>query len=545
MLMIYYKKKEEIELGKLETNNKIPDMDGKTSISLKKTAILITIIIIGCKLFGFGREIAISYFFGTSNIVDAFLMASSIPEIFFGWLGAIVIAYTPKFTEVKCKDGLEASQKYSNNIITFLEILCLICVCITFIWSDKFVVLAAPGFEGETFALANRFLKVSIFAILLEYLNRILISFLNCNDKFLQSNVSMLMVSSSQLIVIVLVGIFNRVDLMIYCVIASVLLQFLVLLIFSSKENFKYRPELKFNDDLKLTMKFVIPIFLSSMIAQINTFVDKVFASNLAVGSISALNYADKIKLFIVSIFSIAIVTIIFPVLSKAVFEKRIDDVKDIFSRALNMIILMFVPITIGAILLAKPAMTVIYMRGMFDARSLDMTTVAFTMYTVGLMFVALRDVITRVFYSLQDTKAVLVVGVIAVALNIGLNFVLVKIMGHAGLALSTSISAIISFPLFLYFLRRRLGALGMGNSLRLFFKAMISSAVMGIVVYLINGYFAAINVGTLYSLISIIVCGFVGAIIYYGVMKILKVEEMKEIDAMFIKVASKFGKSK
>lgn len=508
--------------------------------NFKSTAIAITVITIICKCFGFVREMAIAYFFGTSNIVDAFLMASAIPGIFFGWLGAIIIAYTPKFTEIKYRLGLGESQKYSNNIITFVVVLSGLCVLVTLLFGKKFIEIAAPGFTGYTFELTYYFLLIGIYAIFFKYISTILISFLDCNGKFLKSKISTLVVSSSQIIVILIAGLMKNANILIYSIIVSSVIQFLVLTIFAKQENFSYRPTLKFDDNLKSTMTFVIPIFISSMIMQINTFVDKSFASSLAEGSIAALNYADKIKVFLVSIFSIAIVTIIYPVLSKAVSEKRMDDLKRIVAKAINMIVILFMPITAGALLLARPAMTVIYMRGQFDENSLNMTIIAFTMYAIGIMFIALRDVITRVFYSLQDTKSTLVVGAIAVSFNIVLNFLLVGPMGHAGLALSTSISAICSIPLFLFFLKRKIGSLGLTKSAKILIKAMISTVAMAIAVYFINRYFSGISEGSLYSLISIVVSVIVGAIIYYAMMVIMKVEEMEAVTNVFRKMKNK-----
>lgn len=511
--------------------------------NFKSTAIVITIITIMCKCFGFIREMTIAYFFGTSYVVDAFLMATAIPAIFFGWLGAIVIAYTPKYTEVKHNNGLEESITYSNNIVSFMQVLSALCIIVTLLFPNFFIKIAASGFSGKTYELTYNFLMISIFSIFFQFVSRIFISFLDCSGKFFKSNVSNLLVSSTQFIVIMIAGIIRNIDLLIYAVVLAAIAQFVLLAIFAKQEGFKYKPTLKFDEHLKSTMTFVIPIFISSMIMQINTFVDKSFASKLVEGSIAALNYADKIKVFLVSIFSIAIVTIIYPVLSKAVSEKRMDDLKRIVAKAINMILILFMPITAGALLLAKPAMTVIYMRGQFDATSLNMTVIAFIMYGIGIMFIALRDVITRVFYSLQDTKSTLIVGAIAVSLNIVLNFLLVGPMGHAGLALSTSIAAIVSIPLFLFFLRKKIGSLGLTKSAKILMKASVSTLLMAVVVYFINRYFSAISEGTLYSLISIVVSALVGATIYYLLMVWMKVEEMDAVTEVFRKIKTKVKK--
>lgn len=496
--------------------------------NFKSTAVAITVITIICKCFGFVREMTLAYFFGTTYVVDAFLMAAIIPEVLFCWLGTIVIAYTPKFTDIKYRLGEEEAQKYTQNIMGLLLVLSSLCTLFTLIFSNQIVEFAAPGFSGDIFLLTRDFLMFSVFSIMFVYISRIMVSYLDCNGKFMKSRLSNLVVSSSQIVVIFIAGMFGRLDILIFSVIVAAILQFMVVGVFSSMEGLKFKLSFKFDQHIKSTLRFVLPIFISSMIMQINTFVDKSFASKLAEGSIAALNYADKIKIFIVSIFSIAIVTIIYPVLSKAVSEKKMDEVKRIFTKALNLILVLFIPITFGAILLSRPAMTAVYMRGAFDVNSLNMTVVAFAMYAIGVMFIALSDVLTRVFYSLQDAKSALIVGAITVSINIGLNFILVNILGHAGLALSTSIAAICSIPLYLFFLRRRIGNLGLTKSGILAIKSLLSASVMAVAVYFINKYIGSMDTGVLYSLISIAVSGIVGAIIYYVLMLLMKVEEVK-----------------
>lgn len=504
------------------------NMKGKNMDNYKKTAVALTVITLMCKCFGFVREMILAYFFGTTYVVDAFLMASIIPEVLFCWLGTIVIAYTPKFTEIKHRLGEDEAQKYTYNIMGLLLMLSSICAFFTLVFSNQIVAFAAPGFTGDIFYLTRDFLMFSVFSIMFVYISRIMISYLDCNGKFLKSRMSNLVVSSSQIIVIFAAGMLGSLEILIFSVIVAAIAQFVVVGVFASMERLHFKVSFKFDEHIKSTLKFVLPIFISSMIMQINTFVDKSFASRLAEGSIAALNYADKIKLFIVAIFSIAIVTIIYPVLSKAVSEKKMDEVKALFTKSLNIILVLFIPITFGAILLARPAMTVVYMRGAFDSNSLDMTVIAFIMYAIGVMFIALSDVLTRVFYSLQDAKSALIVGAITVSINIGLNFVLVDILGHAGLALSTSIAAICSIPLYLFFLRRRIGNLGLTNSGILAIKSLFSASVMAVVVYLINTYISSIDTGVIYSLISIVISGIVGATIYYVLMLLLKVEEVK-----------------
>ncbi len=511
-------------------------------VSLKKTALIITIISLICKIFGFGREIILAYFFGTSFVVDAYLMAISIPTIMFGWVSSISVSFIPIYTEIREKHGIEKSKTFTNNIISLVLVVSIICVIIGIVFNKQIVFITASGFEEEVFNLTARYLNISIWIILFSAPIQILTSYLNCNNNFIQSNVATLVISSTQLIVIFFAGIFDDV-ILIYGILMSNIIHFLIVYMFSYKNRFRLRFKLDFTPEIKQALIIVIPIFISSMITQINIFIDKSFASNLVEGSIASLNYGSIIKNFILTTFSIAITTMIYPMLSQAVAEKNMTKLKDIFSKGTNIIIILFVPITIGVIILAQPAISFVFERGEFGNSSVIMTTSAFIMYSIGLLAFALRDVIIRVFYSMKEIKSTLFISVLALTLDVIFNIILIKSMGHAGLALGTSLSAIITIPIFFIVLRKKLGALGLKSTMILFVKSCISTFVMGVVVYFgFNLLSDILGSGKLSTLLSIILSAGIGGIIYFILMIILKVKEMDFFTDILKKVGSKLA---
>lgn len=510
--------------------------------SLKKTALIITIISLICKLFGFGREVVLAYFFGTSFVVDAYLMASSIPAILFGWLESLSVSFTPIYTDIREKHGKEKSKQFTNITMSLIFVIAMICIGITLIFNRQIVSIAASGFKGEVFELTSRFLNISVWIVFFITPIKILIAYLNCNDGFIQSSVSTLVVSSIQLLTIVFAGLFNNM-LLIYGILISNIIHFIVVYIFSYKKGFKLKPKLIFVPEIKQSLIIVVPIFISSMILQIGNFMDKSFASILAEGSIAALSYGHIMFNFIFSIFSVAITTMIYPMLSQSTAEGNMEKLKNIFSKGTNITMILFMPITVGAIILAKPAISFVFERGEFGASSTMSTTSAFIMYTIGLLAVALREVIIKVFYSLKETKATMFISILALGLDLMFNIILIKPMGHAGLALGTSLSAIITIPIFFIVLRKKLGSLGLKSTLILFLKSCISALVMGIIVYFGFNYLSvAFGVGKMGMILSIILSAGFGGMIYFIVMIIFKIKEMGFFTDIIKKFISKIA---
>ncbi len=508
--------------------------------SIKKTAIIITIISLICKLFGFGREVALAYFFGTSFVVDAYLMASSIPTILFGWLTSLSVSFIPIYMHIREKQGVEKSEKFTNNIMSLIFAVAIICVLIVLIFNKQVISITASGFKEEMIELTSQYLNVSIWIVLFIAPIQILTSYLNCNNNFIQSSISNFAISSVQLLMIFFAGILNDL-LLVYGVLISNIIQFIIVYAFSYRKGFRLSLKLAFTPEIKQVLVIVVPIFISSMIAQIGGFLDKSFASRLAEGSIASLNYAYIMFGFIFSIFSVAITTMIYPMLSQATAEGNMKKLKDIFSKGTNITMILFIPITIGAIVLAKPAISFAFERGEFGSSSTMLTTSAFIMYTIGLLAVALREVIIKVFYSLKETKATMFISVLALGLDFMFNVILIKPMGHAGLALGTSLSAIITIPIFFIVLRKKLGALGLKNTLILFAKACASTLIMSVVVYFGFNYLSSIlGNGKMATLLSIVLSAGAGGLIYFVLMIVFRVKEMDVIVDMIKKI---FGK--
>jgi putative peptidoglycan lipid II flippase len=403
----------------------------------------------------------------------------------------------------------------------------LFCIILGIAFNKQIVNIMAPGFEGETYTLTLGFLKIYMWSVVVTSLIQVLISYLNCNNKFIQSSISTLALSSIQMIVIFISGITNE-NILIFGILLSNIVQFFILYSFSNRNGLKYRFLIEKTPELKKAFIIAGPIFIGSMIMQINTFVDKVFASQLVEGSIAALNYSAIIRGFIFYVFSIAITTMIYPILSQYISEHNFNKVKEIFSKGINIIIVLFVPITIGSIILSEPAITFVYERGEFGHDSTIMTTSAFIMYSIGLLSLAIRDVITKVFYSMQDTKSTMYIGAMTVFLNIILNILLIKPLAHTGLALATSLSEIITLPLFFIILRQKIGGIGLKNTSTLFIKSCMASLVMGAVVYFCYNYVSPLlGSSNIMLLVSIAIAAFIGGMIYFVLMLAMKVKEM------------------
>ena len=294
-----------------------------------------------------------------------------------------------------------------------------------------------------------------------------------------------------------------------------------------------YRYMFKFDLKDKYITKVILlslPVLVGVAINDLNAIVDRTLASSLISGSISALNYANKLNGLILGVFISAITTVIFPLLSKKSTSDNIPGMKKIMSYGIKLILLITVPATVGLIVLAAPIVEIAFQRGAFDATATLMTSQALTFYSIGLVAMALNLLLTRVYYSLQDTKSPMVYGATSVVFNIVLNLILVKYMAHGGLALATTIATF----LLLYGLKKKIGSLGTKAYINTFLKTGLASGVMGVVAYLIYhgmyGVLGVLGVSKLYNLISLSLAVGVGVVVYIILCYVFKVEEVRMV---------------
>ena len=139
------------------------------------------------------------------------------------------------------------------------------------------------------------------------------------------------------------------------------------------------------------------------------------------------------------------------------------------------------VPATIGLVVLAKPIVRVIFERNAFTAADTAATAAALQFYAVGLVGYSVVRIASPMFYALGQNRTPVIVSAVTVLANITLNLFLVRIMGYRGLALGTSIAALLNATLLMFFLRRRLDGIEEGRMAGSFVRITLASTLMGI----------------------------------------------------------------
>jgi putative peptidoglycan lipid II flippase len=197
---------------------------------------------------------------------------------------------------------------------------------------------------------------------------------------------------------------------------------------------------------MKEMILIALPVILGTAVNEINVLVDRTLASRITVGGISALNYAKRLNGFVQGLFVVSVTTVLYPMISKMAAEGNMKRLKAYLAEAVSMVNLLVIPATVGAMIFAREIVALLFGRGAFTIEAVAMTSSALFYYSIGMTAFGLKNVLTRGFYSLQDTRTPMINASIAVITNIVLNIILSRFLGIGGLALATSISLVSNY---------------------------------------------------------------------------------------------------
>ena len=303
--------------------------------------------------------------------------------------------------------------------------------------------------------------------------------------------------------------------------------ELLILLPSLIKNKIKVRLDFSFRDPfLQETFKMVLPVFLTVAVSQINKIIDRTMASNYTVGSVSALYYASIINTSIQEILVTSIVVMVFTNVSKLVADEQYQFVDEVFHKTVRILRFVLLPAMVGILILAEPLVKMFFGRGSFDGNAVSVTSSALRGYTLGICFLASREVLIKVLYAYKKTKVTFVVSTIGILINILLNFFLGIIWEAVGLAVATSISAILQYIILLVYYKIKIWNFDIKHYILSMIKPIFGCVIMGGIVFCFDRYLTY----NLNIFLRIFLDILVGIIIYVIIEVIVKAKEIKII---------------
>lgn len=508
-------------------------------IIMNFTIIFLIILTLVSRLIGMGREMTLAYFYGATNVSDAYLMSIAVPTILVTFVVvALATSYIPSYQK---HQGSEAEKNaFTNKVIGLTLIACFIIIILTLAFTPFIVRLFVSGFDDATVNLTATFIRLSVFAVFFMGLNHVLHSFMQVKEKVLLASLSGLPFNVMAITFIVLSHLFHL-HLLAIGTVFAIGAQTIYLLILAKRQQFTFKPQFSLKDaEMKQLMILTAPIILANTVDQIGMIVDKNMASTFGPGAVSAFTYAARTVTATSGVFLTSIIVVTFPKISKLATKNDIVAMKDSLAESFVGLSLFIIPLIAAVAVFSHSVITVLFGRGAFDAVAISTTSDLLYFNIFFLLGNGFTQLITRVFFALKDTKTPMIFSTLTIILNILLNIVFTRWFGISGLALATSVAAFVGMLALLFMLRRKIGSLRLRRTLVSIGKIIGATGMM------IGGaYVTYYHVSPFSSPISLVLAAIVGTGIYGIFLLFLRIKEVDKLIALVAEAIRKHIKNK
>lgn len=497
-----------------------------------KAAAGLMVVTILSKILGLFREQVLAAAYGTQMYAAAYSTANSIPIVLFSVIGsAIATSLIPMYNKLRQESGEHRALEFTNTLVNLITLICLAISIIGAIFTEPLVKLFAAGYTGEILQTTVNFTRILLFSIIFIGLANIMTGFLQIKNNFLIPG----LIGIPYTIVIVLsiyLSLNHGIYVLIYGTLIALAFKFLFQVPFAYKKGYRYSLKINLKDEgIKEMMILIMPVVIGIGVSQLNIMIDRSLASTLGTNIVASFGYANKLYEFVQALFVTSILSVMYPKLASLLVQDDMSAFKFSLRKTMNVIIILIVPIIVGAVVLAVPIVKVLLQRGKFTYEDTLITANILKIYTVGILAVAIRDVMARGFYSLHDSKTPMTNGVIAILINILLNLIFINFMGYKGLALASTIAGYIGLLLFYFSLKNKIGNFEQREVFVVFIKSLIAASIMGIFSKFIFNYISKnISPGFISDVISLGSSVGIGVIVYFITIYLFKVEELRSI---------------
>lgn len=435
---------------------------------LLRSGLIISAMTMLSRVLGLARDVVFASIIGAQAGADAFFVAFKIPNFLRRLFaeGAFTQAFVPVLSEYRERGSREAVQRLIDRISGCLGVTLLGLTLVVVVASPVVTAIFAPGFWSSPykFDLTQHMLRITFPYLLLISLTGFAGAILNSYDRFAIPAFTPVLLNVCLITTAIWVSPYFTppVVALAWGVLAAGMVQLAFQIPFLYQLRLLPQPKIDFKDEgVQRVLSLMAPAIFGVSVSQINLLLDTVLASFLPTGSISWLYYSDRLVELPLGTIAIAMSTVILPSLSRQHVSKEGHRFSATMDWALRWILLIALPAAVALMILAEPILSTLFGYGETTAEDIKMSAMSLRAYAFGLLAFMLIKVLAPGYFSRQDTKTPVKIGIITMAINMLFNLLLVIPLhfiwqiGHVGLALATSVAAFFNAALLYRGLRR------------------------------------------------------------------------------------------
>ena len=514
---------------------------------LKATSIMAALSLVASGL-GFVKNITLTSIFGMGAELDSFYAAFRIPDFLYMILvgGALSSAFIPVFSvyiATKEEDkGYRMASTILNLVLVFAVIFCLIGI----VFTPQLIHLTTK-LTGEKFLLTVKLTRIMFFQCFFMCITGVAMGICMSYSNFVPSSIGSVFYNLAIIVFGVILSQVFHLGIAGFSigVVLGALANFLVHIKPIKDTGFKYYPGISLKTEgVDKFFSLFWPMLLGISVMQINLLVNQYFASGLEDSVISAMSNAQTIMEMPVTLFGGTISLSIFPTMSEHFATGSIDEYKKDLSLSMRTMLFVTIPSVAGLIVIRTPLIRAMFYQGNFSESDIEKVATLLMIYSLGIVGYCCRQVLSRGFYSAQDTKTPVRINIVILTLNIVLSIIFVKLWRENGLALAYAVAGFASMTLLSIFLHKKLGTMRGGEMVVSAVKSLIASGVMYVVLYFLREFLmdALPPERKLMQIIHVVILIFVGVLVYFIMVLVLRMQEVTPVIGM---LKRKFSRNK
>jgi putative peptidoglycan lipid II flippase len=512
---------------------------------IARAAGTVMVAILFGQLAGLLRGILVARAFGASPELDAFFAANRVSETLFLLVagGALGSAFIPTFTGLLAKDEKDSAWRLASALGNAVTLTLSLLAVFLAVFAPQVVRYAlAPGLATNTelFSLTINLLRIQLISAVLFGLGGLLVGILNAHRVFLIPALTPAMyqlgIIFGTVVLAPYMGIYGLawgvvLGAVMYLVVQLPSLLKLISNLPAKRPITNYK-SLSFEDvHVRQVLLLMVPRLLGVAVVQLNFWVNTNLASNMEEGSVTGLYYGFSLMLMAQAAIAQSVAIAAMPTFSAQHALGKTEELRSSLVVSLRGVLMMAIPASIGLILLREPLISFLYQRGEFDDHDVQLVAWALLWYAAGLVGHSVMEVLTRAYYAQQDTKTPVLIGTVAMGLNVIFSFWFSSLFTQlgwlplGGLALANSLATALEATVLFVVMRKRLNGMEENHIARGFVVYALASLGMAIGLW----FWIQASAGQMNWLIAL---GGValGGIIYGIVLILMKVPEVQEM---------------
>lgn len=399
------------------------------------------------KLAAAAKELAVAYQFGTRDGLDAFLMAFLLPTFAVTLISeSLNVALIPTYIRVREHEGQEAAQRLFSSVMVWVLGLLTAASVILAIGLPYVLPLLASGFDSEKLALTTSLSYVSLPWLVLSGLGMTWIGLLNAQDRFAVAAMVPTITSVVIIIVLFLLARYWGIYALAVGTAAGSLLETGLLGWWLARQGVSALPRWH---GMTSTMKNVwsqyVPVMGGLFLMGSTSLISQSMATMLGPGSVSALAYGTKITALVLGVVSVAISTAVLPHFSRMVALEDWKGVRHTLLTYARLILLISLPVTVTLIYFSEPLVRLMFQRGAFTQADTHLVAWVQALHLLQVPVFALGILAVKLISALNANQILMWGAGLNLIFNIVCNYIFMKWLGVAGIALSTSLMYLLS----------------------------------------------------------------------------------------------------